>query len=108
MNNLIGLIFCIIIGCFFIGLGIYCFISKKEAGFWANTSKFSVKDMKAYNRAVGTLWCVYGLLFIPLSLPMMKGQNSPYIVISILGIVFESIIAVVVYVLVIERKYRSK
>lgn len=35
MNNLIGLIFCIIIGCFFIGLGIYCFISKKEVGLCA-------------------------------------------------------------------------
>ena len=35
-------------------------------------------------------------------------ENSPYIILSILGCMVEAIVAMVVYVTVIEKKYRSR
>lgn len=48
-------------GAFFIGMGIYDFFSKKQKpfGFWANAETLEIKDVKAYNRALGILWMVY-------------------------------------------------
>lgn len=102
-----------ICGVFFIGMGIYDFFSKKEKpfGFWANAETLKtlqIENVKAYNRALGILWMVYGILFILLGVPLMAGQNSPYILLSILGAMFISIAAMVVYVTVIEKKYRKK
>ena len=54
-----------ILGVLFIIMGIYCIKSKKAKafGFWANTEVIPVEDVKGYNRALGKLWCVYGILF---------------------------------------------
>lgn len=99
-----------VIGASFIVLGIYDFFSKKQIpfGFWANAEVFPVKDIRGYNRAVGKLFIVFGALFVLLGLPVLAGQNSPWIVISILGTLAEAIGAMVVYVTVIEKKYRKK
>ena len=94
----------------FVILGIYASVSKKEVafGFWANADTFPVNDVKAYNRAVGKLWIVFGIVFVVLGLPLLKGQNNPFIILSILGIMIEAIAAMVVYTTVIEKKYRKK
>lgn len=94
----------------FIAYGIRAFYSKKAVpfGFWANAEVFAVKDVRAYNRAVGKLWCVFGIVLAFLGIPLLKGQNSPYVVFSIVGIMAESIAAMVIYVVVIEKKYRGK
>lgn len=94
----------------FVAYGIYAFRSKKAVpfGFWVNAEVFAVKDVRAYNRAVGKLWCVFGVILAFLGIPFLKGQNSPYAILSILGIVVEAIAAMVVYVVVIEKKYRKK
>lgn len=93
-----------------ISLGIYVMISKKAVpfGFWANAEKFRVNNVKKYNRAVGMLWCVFGAVFALLGIPLLAGQNTPYIIISILGCMVEAIAAMVIYVTVIEKKYREK
>ena len=98
-----------LLGAAFVLYGIYASCSKKEQpfGFWANAKIFPVRDVKAYNRAVGKLWIVFGIVLALLGLPLLGGQNSPYAVISILGIMMETIAAMVVYVTVIERKYRK-
>lgn len=98
------------LGAAFIGYGIYSVCSNKEVpfGFWANAKVFSVKDVKGYNRAVGKLWIVFGAALALLGLPLLDGQNSPYVIISILGIMFLAIAAMVVYTTVIERKYRER
>ncbi|MCM1121478.1 MAG: hypothetical protein NC416_02735 [Eubacterium sp.] len=90
-------------------LGIYAMLSKKEVafGFWANAKVFPVKDVKGYNHAVGKLWCVFGVAFALLGIPLLTGQNSAWIIISILGCMAEAIAAMVVYVTVIEKKYRK-
>ena len=43
-----------------------------------------------------------------LGLPMLAGQNSGLIVISVLGVVAESIGAMAVYILAIQKKYEKK
>lgn len=62
----------------FIGLGIYVYLSKKEAafGFWANAETFPVNDVKSYNKAVGKLWCIFGIIFILLGIPLLAGKNK--------------------------------
>ena len=94
----------------FVILGIYAYVSKKEVafGFWANADTFSVNDIRAYNCAVGKLWMVFGMVFAVLGLPLLKGQNNPFIILSILGIMLEAIVAMVIYTTVIEKKYRKK
>lgn len=96
-----------IVGIFFVALGIYDILSKKQVpfGFWANAEPQPMKDVRGYNRAVGLLWCVYGVVFILLGLPLLLGQNSPLVIVSILGAMAESIVAMAVYTVVIEKKY---
>lgn len=99
-----------ILGCFFIGMGMYDMLSKKEVpfGFWANAETLPMENVKAYNRALGLLWIVYGVVFILLGIPLLQGQNSAGILITLLGTMFEAIAAMAVYVVVIEKKYRKK
>lgn len=47
------------------------------------------------------------LAFALLGLPLLPGQNTGYIIISILGCMAEAIAAMVIYVAVIEKKYRK-
>lgn len=95
-------------GIAFISLGLYAFFSKREVafGFWANAKMFPVKDVHAYNRAVGKMWCVFGAVFILLGLPLLGGQNSPGAILTIIGAMIEAIAVAVVYTVVIEPKYR--
>lgn len=107
---LLGFIIWAVMGLLFVGLGIYAFLSKREVpfGFWANADVFPVEDVKGYNRAVGKLWCGYGVVFALLGTPLLGGQNSALILLSVVGIMAESIAAMVIYVTVIEKKYRKK
>jgi uncharacterized protein with PQ loop repeat len=102
----------VILGIVFIAMGIYNMNSKKEkpSGFWANASVGEIEDVKAYNRALGKLWCVYGTLFTFIGLPLlrMNEQNTAIIVIPMLGTMFISIGAMAVYSIAIEPKYRKK
>ncbi len=47
------------------------------------------------------IWSIVGA-------PLLKGQNSGLIILSILGVMLISIAAMVVYVVGIEPKYRKK
>ncbi len=98
-----------LLGIAIVGLGIYdmCSTKEKAFGFWANAETFPVKDVKGYNKALGKLFITYGIVFILLGIPLLKGENSAGIVISILGTAFLSIITMAVYVTGIERKYRK-
>ena len=89
-------------------LGAYTWFSKKPMGFWANVEVFKVTDVKGYNHALSKLFCVYGIILIILGLPLLAGQNSPWIAVTILGAMLESIAAMIVYSVVIEKKYKKK
>ena len=101
-----------IMGVLFIVMGIYDINSKKAKpfGFWANAEVGPIEDVKAYNRALGRLWCVYGVLFILIGLPllMLNEQNAGLIAIPMVGTMLISIGAMAVYSIGIEAKYRKK
>lgn len=105
---MIAFIICAVMGLGFVGLGIYCFMTKKAQpmGFWANAEVEEMKDVKSYNRAMGKLWIVYGIVFILLCLPLLGGTGEAILLITVLGIMFEAIIAMVVYTVGIEPKYK--
>lgn len=67
-----------------------------------------MENIKAYNKALGKLWCVYGFFFILLGIPLLGEQNSPLIIITLVGVIFELIIVMAVYTIKIEGKYRKK
>lgn len=105
---LIGFIIWALCGCFMIGLGISAFFSKKAVGFWANIKIFPVNDIRAYNHATGKLFIAYGVVFIVLGLPLLSGQNTPYILLSVLGVMIETIVMMAIYNLSITKKYSGK
>lgn len=95
-------------GLVFIGLGIYAFNSSKAVNFWANIkTTVDVVDVKSYNKAVAKLWWIFGTIFILLGLPLLAGQNSPLIIFSALGTMFECIFLIIT-LRKIEIKYRRK
>lgn len=108
IGRIIGFVIWSLFAAFFVGLGIYAYFSKKEIVFWANGEMFEVTDIKSYNVAMSKLFCVYGMVFLILGLPLLSGQNSAWILLSVLGVMIESIIAMIVYTTVIEKKYRRK
>ena len=107
-ERIVGFTIWSIVGCLFIGMGIYSLFSKIAVGFWANAEKFEVTDRKKYNGAVAKLFSVFGFVFILLGLPLLSGQNSAWIILTVVGVMVESITAMVIYTTVIEKKYRKK
>ena len=103
-----GFILWLIVGCLLTALGIGAFFAKKEVGFFNNVKPLPMRDVKAYNRAVGKLLIIYGIVFMALGLPLLAGQNSALLLLSILGVVAETIGAMAVYILVIQNKYEKK
>lgn len=94
-------------GCFFIGLSIYCLFSKKPMGFWANAEVFEVTNVKKYNAAVAKLFFIFGIVFIILGLPLLLKTMTSLIFLSIIGVMIETITTMIVYTLVIEKKYKK-
>lgn len=110
MGRILGFLAYAVMGFLFIGWGIYGFSPKKKAafGFWAGGETFPTDDIRGYNRAVGKLWIAIGIITIVLGLPLIPEQNAPGIIISILGLMAESIGAMVVHELVIAPKFRRR
>lgn len=90
--------------------GIICMTSKKQKqfGFWANAAKFEVKDVRAYNRALGKLFMGFAVGLELLGLPIFAGDDSPLILLTLVGTMILSIVSMVIYTVVIEPKYRKK
>ena len=107
-GEIIGFIIWAVVGFIIIGIGISAFFSKKAVGFWNNIKTIQVKDIKGYNRATGMLFICYGIIFIVLGIPLLSGQNSPYILLSVLGVVIETITIMAVYSLVVTKKYEER
>ena len=107
-ENVIGFVIWAIVGVIIISLGIKAYFSKKVVGFWANIKPLSVNDIAGYNRAVGKLFIIYGVILIVLGLPLLSGQNSPFILLSVVGVMIETIVIMALYSLCIERKYKKQ
>lgn len=106
-GTIIGFAIWVMVGVIIIGIGISAFFSNKPVGFWANIQTISANDVRGYNYAVGKLFIVYGLIFIALGLPLLSGQNSPLIILSILGVMAETIAVMIIYTFGIEKKYKE-
>ncbi|MBR1477278.1 MAG: hypothetical protein IJ608_04875 [Lachnospiraceae bacterium] len=104
----IGFIVWAIVGLAIICIGIRALSSKKAVGFWANIKAIPIKDTKGYNCATGILFICYGVIFIILGLPLLSGQNNPYILLSALGVMIETIAIMAIYSLVVEKKYKEQ
>lgn len=91
-------------------ISVYIGITTRKSNMPVNLFTFSdvpkVNDVKGYNRAVSNLWLVFTVLFemIGISLLFIK-QNSPFVVLIVLGVVFLVIGMMVAYIK-IESKYR--
>ena len=107
-ENVIGFVIWAIVGVIIISLGIKAYFSKKVVGFWANIKPLSVNDIAGYNRAVGKLFIIYGGILIVWGLPLLSGQNSPFILLSVVGVMIETIVIMALYSLCIERKYKKR
>ena len=81
--------------------------SKNPVGFWANTETIKVKDVKGYNRASGLLFIIYGIIFVILGIPLLEGQNTPYVLLSVIGVMVETIVIMAAYSLFIVKSKRS-
>lgn len=113
MGRIVGFVMWALCALLFIGMGIYNMFAKtfRPFGFWANADTIPVEaeQVRAYNRALGKLWIAAGILFLVLGLPLLGAeQNSPWVIVSILGSLAECIGMMAVYVLVIEKKYRKQ
>lgn len=109
METIIGFGIWIIVSLLFVIFGIYITKSKKAKpfGFWANASAPEVKDVEGYNKALGKLWIVFGVAFGIIGLPLLAGQNSAIIIISVLGAMFLAVGTMIYYTLAIEAKYKK-
>lgn len=106
---MIGFVIWILVSMMFFGFGISSFKANKPVGFWANAKTPEIEDVSAYNRAVGTLWCGFAIVFTLLGFPFLVAeQNSPLFFVTIVGVMLEVIVVAVVYTVKIEAKYRKK
>lgn len=105
---IIGFVIWLLVSFMFFGFGIAAFRAKEPVGFWANAKTPEIGDVKAYNKAVGKLWCVMSVVFLLLGLPLLIAeQNSPIVLFSVIGVMIEMIVVMVIYSLKIEAKYRA-
>ena len=110
-GNVIAFALWCVLGAAFIFFAVYAWFSNKPKpmGFWANAEMFEVSDIKKYNRAVAKLFGTFGIVLVILGLPILSAEkNSAWILLTIVGVMIESVIAMAVYSLAIERKYRKK
>lgn len=107
MGRLIGFVIWFICCLLFVYIGICAWKAKEPVGFFAQSEPPKVKNVKGYNRAVAKIWFFFAFSMLLLGLPLiMGGQNSPLIIISILGTMFLAIGICVIY-LFVENKYKE-
>lgn len=104
-----GFLIWVAVGIVIVGIGIRAFfLTDKPIGFWANVQTMKVKDIKGYNKATGMLLVIFGVIYIILGLPLLAGQNNALILLSAMGVMIESIIAMAIYSVCITKKYEDK
>ena len=112
MQQIAGFIILCLIGCIFIGRGIYSLLSKKPMGFNLNLRFFvaldikTVTDIKKYNRAVACLYIAYGVGWILLCVPMLL--NIAWALFSMVGVLVLTVITLSIDSNFIVKKYRIK
>ena len=109
--EIMGFVIWVICGSLFVGIGIYDYMSKKQVGFWANIEIPEIEDVRGFNKAVGRLFIIYGVVFILIGIPLIPSifyKNMLLVFIPIIGTVFETIWLMVYFVMKIEKDYYPK
>ena len=114
-ENMIAYLICLACALLFVILGFACFWAAKKGkvvGFFSNVKPpepEELSDVAAFDRAVGKLWIAAGITFALLFLPLLFSQDdSPLILLSIIGSIFWAIGLIVIYLQGIEKKYRTR
>ncbi len=90
-----------------VGIGIRTMMRSDPAGFFTGVAPPKVRDVRAYNRAVGLLWIAHGILTAAAGLPLLfAGKKSPLLLVTILGTVFLCLGLMAGYHLIL-RKYEA-
>ena len=90
----------------FLAIGASAWKSKEAVGFFTFVDPPKVRDTKRYNHAVAKLWFAAALVFEILGGSLLWiEQNSPLIILFILGVVILVITMMIVYIRV-EAKYK--
>ena len=105
-DNLFFFIILCIWGVIYLGLALYIWFSKKAVGFFGSKKIFEVTDIRKYNHAISKLYVVHGFVYIFFGLPLLTGHHK-WIILSVAGVVVETIIFMAVYSLVIKKKYKK-
>mgnify|MGYP004523345997 CR=1 FL=1 len=103
---LVGFIIWTLITLIFVYIGITTRKSNMPVNLFTFGDAPKVNDIKGYNKAVSNLWLVFAILFevVGVSLLFIK-QNSPLVILIVLGVVFLVIGMMVTYTK-IESKYK--
>ena len=54
------------------------------------------------------VFIIYGIIFVILGIPLLVVQNTPYVLLSVIGVMVETIVIMAAYSLVIVKKYEEK
>lgn len=106
MGGIIGFIIWSVVALIFVFIGIYTWKSNEPVGFFTGQKPPEVTDTKGYNHAVAKIWFVFATVMELLGLPLLAGQNSPYIMLSVFGAMF-SVIGIIVAYVRVETKYKK-
>lgn len=97
-----------LIACALAAIGAYAWCAGKPVGFFAGVDAPKVHDVRGYNRTVARIWWIFAALFELLGLPLLKlRQNSPLVLLLVLGTVLWSLGLMVAYV-VTTNKFQKK
>lgn len=104
---IIGFIFWSVLAVGLAAIGLVSWKSKKPVGFFAGIKPPAVTDTGKYNRAVGTIWIIYAVVFELCGVPLLfLKRNSAAFAFIMLGVVAASIGLAVAYT-VIAAKYEK-
>lgn len=103
---MLGFIVWLLCAGLFLILGVSCMRSRKQVGFFANVKPPKVRDITAYNHAVGKLLIGFAVVFALLGIPLLW-PDSALVMISVVGVLLEVIVVVILY-LRVEQKYKIK
>lgn len=90
-------------------IGIYALKKERPMHFWSGSTVKSeeIRDIKAYNKANGLMWIIYGSLFVLAGLASLFKQTTIAIIIILLATLPGLIILIIVY-RAIYNKYKTE
>ncbi len=97
-----------LVALFFVVIAISARKSKEPVGFFTGVKPPEVTDVKAYNRAVSTLWFVVAILLELMGVPFLFSEQNSVHFVFIMLLIMPLMIGMAVVYLQIEGKYKKK